>query len=241
MIKLKTLLNEKYLGLGFGAGKIKEQQFPDTLPSDLRDPATGNLKYQTVAEIEKAIKDVKEKIQAQSLAVAGSMQGSNTTSGFGTPSNQFDPRHEDSLLKRLEQDLKALEQQKARLYTGNQKEVQLDQLNFDEIVQLFSAKDHFNDVHYTRMQPNGQEGPFYRDGLNFPNPSDAASVIGDMKSFQDWKEKTKRRFGNVKVILNPDAQEHWEKVQIDDDKFAQDKQQAMDAKASMLKQFGTTE
>jgi hypothetical protein len=178
MIKLKTLLNEKYLGFGTGAGKVKEG-FKDYLgysgdasATDLaqgldRDPMTGNLNIK-------------------------------------------------------------------------QTEVQLDQLEFDEIVKLFSPKDHFNDVHYTRMQPNGQEGPFYRDGLNFPNPSDASSVVGDMKSFQQWKEKTKSRFGNVKVILDPEAKEHWEKVQIDDDKFAQDKQQASDAKASMLKQWGTT-
>ena len=157
MIKLKTLLNEKYLGFGNGAGKVKEG-FKDYL-------------------------------------------GYSDTSAI---------------------------------------EVQLDQLEFDEVVKLFSPKDHFNDIHYTRIQPNGEEGPFYRDGLNFPNPSDASSVVGDMKSFQQWKEKTKSRFGNVKVILDPEAKEHWEKVQIDDDKFAQDKQQASDAKASMLKQWGTT-
>ena len=182
MIKLKTLLNEKYLGFGIGAGKVKEQQLPDATMTDLaqglnRDPMTGNP----------------------------------LPAGAGGTVNL------------------------------NYKEVNLDQLEFDEVVKLFSPKDHFNDVHYTRIQPNGQEGPFYRDGLNFPNPSDASSVIGDMKSFEDWKEKTKRRFGNVKVILNPDAEEHWEKVQIDDEKFNQDKQQAMDAKMSMLKQFGTTE
>jgi len=157
MIKLKTLLNEKYLGFGTGAGKVKEG-FKDYL-------------------------------------------GYSDTSAT---------------------------------------EVQLDQLEFDEVVKLFSPKDHFNDIHYTRIQPDGQEGPFYRDGLNFPNPSDASSVVGDMKSLEQWKEQTKRRFGNVKVILNPDAEEHWEKVQIDDDKFAQDKQQASDAKSSMLKQWGTT-
>ena len=181
MIKLKTLLNEKYLGFGIGAGKVKEQQLPDASMTDLaqglnRDPMTGNP----------------------------------LPAGAGGTVNL------------------------------NYKEVNLDQLEFDEVVKLFSPKDHFNDVHYTRIQPNGQEGPFYRDGLNFPNPSDASSVIGDMKSFEDWKEKTKRRFGNVKVILDPEAQEHWEKVQIDDEKFAQDKQQAMDAKMSMLKQWGTT-
>ena len=61
-----------------------------------------------------------------------------------------------------------------------------------------------------------------------------------MKSFEQWKQKTKSRFGNVKVILDPEAKEHWEKVQIDDEKFNQDKQQASDAKMSMLKQWGTT-
>ena len=152
MIKLKTLLNEKYLGFGIGAGKVKEQQLPDV----------------------------------------------------------------------------------------SAKEIQLDQLEFDDIVELFRPNDYFNDVHYNRIQPDGQEGPFYRDGLNFPNPSDASSVVGDMKSFEQWKQKTKARFGNVNVILNPDAKEHWEKVQIDDDKFAQDKKQAMDAKMSMLQQWGTT-
>ena len=29
MIKLKSLLSEKYLGFGIGAGRVKEQQLPD--------------------------------------------------------------------------------------------------------------------------------------------------------------------------------------------------------------------
>jgi len=121
------------------------------------------------------------------------------------------------------------------------KEIKLDQLKFDDLVKLFRPKDYFNDVHFNRTQPNGQEGPYYRDGLSFPNPSDASSVIGDMKSLEDWKEKTKRRFGNVNIILNPDAEEHWEKVKVDDERFTQDKQSADDAKMDMLKQWGTSE
>ena len=123
----------------------------------------------------------------------------------------------------------------------NYKEINLDQLKFDDIVKLFRPKDYFNDVHFNRTQPDGQDGPFYRDGLSFPNPSDASSVIGDMKSLEDWKEKTKRRFGNVKIILNPDADEHWEKVKVDDARFLQDKQTADAAKMNVLQQFGTTE
>tara|TARA_B100000963_G_C22573678_1_gene647328 strand:+ start:191 stop:868 length:678 start_codon:yes stop_codon:yes gene_type:complete len=225
MIKLKTLLNEKYLGLGFGAGKIKEQQLAG--------------EYQSLEDIEKAIQDIKQKIQAQSLAAFGATQGSGTTSGFGTPSNQFDPRQENALLKKYEQDLENLEQQKAKLSTGNRKEIKLDQLQFDELTKMFPK--HYNQVHFTRMQPDGKEGPYYRDALAFPTPSDASSVIGDMEALEDWKDETKRRFGNVSIILDPDAKNSWDMIKIEDDKFSQDKQQAMSAKMDMLKQFGTTE
>ena len=121
------------------------------------------------------------------------------------------------------------------------KEIKLDQLKFDDLIKLFRPKDYFNDVHFNRTQPNGQEGPYYRDGLSFPNPSDASSIIGDMKSLEDWKEKTKRRFGNVNIILNPNAKEHWEKVQVDDERFTQDRKDADQAKMDMLKQWGTSE
>ena len=121
------------------------------------------------------------------------------------------------------------------------KEIKLDQLKFDDLIKLFRPKDYFNDVHFNRTQPNGQEGSYYRDGLSFPNPSDASSIIGDMKSLEDWKEKTKRRFGNVNIILNPNAKEHWEKVQVDDERFTQDRKDADQAKMNMLKQWGTSE
>jgi len=188
MIKLKSLLSEKYLGFGLGAGRVKEQQLPDASATDLaqglnRDPMTGN-------------------------PMPGGAGGTNPFDG-----------------------------QQINL---DYKEVQLNQLKFDDLVKLFRTKDYFNDVHFNRTQPDGQEGPYYRDGLSFPNPSDASSVIGDMKSLEDWKEKTKRRFGNVKIILNPNAEEHWEKVKVDDARFLQDKQTADAAKMDMLKQWGST-
>ena len=172
MIKLKSLLSEKYLGFGFGAGKVKEQQLPDASATDImqgldRDPATGQL-------------------------------------------------------------------------NSKQKELSIDQLKFDELVKIFRVKDYFNDVHFNRMQPDGKEGPYYRDGLSFPNPNDTSSIVADMKSLENWKEKTKRRFGNIKIILDPDAEEHWEKVKIVDDKFSQDKKDADQTKMDTLRSWGTT-
>ena len=124
MIKLKSLLSEKYLGFGFGAGKVKEQQLPDASMTDImqgldRDPATGNLR--------------------------------------------------------------------------NTKEFTLDQLKFDLLVKTFPK--NYNQVHFTRMQPDGKEGPYYKDAVTFPNPNDTSTVIGDMESLEDWKDRTKRRFG----------------------------------------------
>jgi hypothetical protein len=169
MIKLKSLLSEKYLGLGFGAGKVKEQQLPDASATDImqgldRDPATGNLR--------------------------------------------------------------------------DTKEFTLDQLKFDLLVKTFPK--NYNQVHFTRMQPDGKEGPYYKDAVTFPNANDASSVIGDMESLEDWKDQTKRRFGNVKIILNPEAENHWEKVKIEDNKFDQDKRDSDQAKMDTLKSWGTT-
>ena len=42
MIKLKSLLSEKYLGFGLGAGRVKEQSMTDLGQGLDRDPTTGN-------------------------------------------------------------------------------------------------------------------------------------------------------------------------------------------------------
>ena len=122
----------------------------------------------------------------------------------------------------------------------NYKEINLDQLKFDDLVKMFRVKDYYNDVHFNRMQPDGKEGPYYRDALAFPTPSDASSVIGDMEALEDWKDQTKRRFGNVTIILDPDAENSWDMVKVEDDKFSQSKAQSDKAKMDTLKSWGTT-
>ena len=42
MIKLKSLLSEKYLGFGRGVGHVKEQSMTDLAQGLDRDPMTGN-------------------------------------------------------------------------------------------------------------------------------------------------------------------------------------------------------
>ena len=117
-------------------------------------------------------------------------------------------------------------------------EFTLDRLSFQDIVKAFPK--HYNQTHFTRMQPDGQEGPYYKDAVAFPTPSDESRVIGDMESFEDWKDETKRRFGNITIVIDPNA-EHYDMVKIEDDKFKQSKQQADQAKADALRRMGTTQ
>ena len=73
--------------------------------------------------------------------------------------------------------------------------VSLDKLTFDMLRQVFS--DDYKDVHFTRMQPDGKEGNYYRDAISFPNASDSRTVIGDMSALENWKEETKKRMKEV--------------------------------------------
>ena len=111
--------------------------------------------------------------------------------------------------------------------------VSLDKLTFDMLRQVFS--DDYKDVHFTRMQPDGKEGNYYRDAISFPNASDSRTVIGDMSALENWKEETKRRYGNVDISLKPEAENWFDQVEVLDDKFQDTKNKILKGKASAMK------
>ena len=110
--------------------------------------------------------------------------------------------------------------------------VSLDKLTFDMLRQVFS--DDYKDVHFTRMQPDGKEGNYYRDAISFPNASDSRTVIGDMSALENWKEETKRRYGNVDISLKPEAENWFDKVEIKDDKYKTAKSKFIKGKMSAM-------
>ena len=63
-------------------------------------------------------------------------------------------------------------------------ETSLEDLTFDQIVSTFT--DNYQDVHFTRKQPNGEEGNYYRDSISFPNFDDSLTSIGDENAWEDW-------------------------------------------------------
>ena len=110
--------------------------------------------------------------------------------------------------------------------------VSLDKLTFDMLRQVFS--DDYKDVHFTRMQPDGKEGNYYRDAISFPNASDSRTVIGDMSALENWKEETKRRYGNVDISLKPEAENWFDQVEVLDDKFQDTKNKILRGKAAAM-------
>ena len=110
--------------------------------------------------------------------------------------------------------------------------VNLNDLTFDMVTNTF--KDKYKNVHFTRMQPDGKEGPSYRDAVHFPNPDDSITLVGDMKAFEGWKEDTLQRYGKVDIELFPEEDTWFDKVKIKDEKFQKDKDDYSKAKAAYL-------
>ena len=111
-------------------------------------------------------------------------------------------------------------------YLNEEVKTTLKDLTFNMVVNTFS--DNYKDVQFTRKQPDGKDGPYYRDAVNFPNADDTSTKIGDMSAFKDWKDKTMKKFGNVSIKLDPKEDIWFNKVKIIDKKFS-------DAEAGFVK------
>ena len=108
----------------------------------------------------------------------------------------------------------------------------LKDLTFDMVTNTFS--DDYKDIQFTRKQPDGKEGPYYKDAINFPNADDTLTKIGDMGSFENWKNKTMRHYGNVEIVLNSEGKNWFDKVFISDDQFNDDRDGFIKGKMSAM-------
>jgi hypothetical protein len=96
-------------------------------------------------------------------------------------------------------------------------EIELKDLDFKTLKAAFPK--FYQKVKFTRMQSNGEEGPYYEDAISFPNLDDSSTVIGDASALEDWKDKVSRRFGNVEMEFNDQAKNHWDRVFVHSDDF----------------------
>ena len=119
-----------------------------------------------------------------------------------------------------------------RINTDKELKINLKDLTFDQITKIFT--DNYKDIQFTRIQPNGEEGNFYKDHINFLNSDDSLSGIGDEKGWEMWKNQTMKRYGNVVIILKPKSENWFDKISIDDDKFNQDRNNFRMGKQSFI-------
>ena len=87
----------------------------------------------------------------------------------------------------------------------------LDELTFNVVRQFFPAQKE----------------------VSFPYPNDSSRLVSNERDLEDWKLKTKSRFGNIKVFFDPKAV-WYDQVQIKDKEFNKDKEMSIQAKAAFL-------
>ena len=117
-------------------------------------------------------------------------------------------------------------------YLNEEVKTKLNDLTFDMFVNVFT--DNYKDVQFTRKQPDGKEGNYYRDAVSFPNASDSSTVIGDMSALESWKKYTKERYGNVDILLKPEAENWFDQVEVMDDKFQDTKNKILKGKRAAM-------
>jgi len=95
-------------------------------------------------------------------------------------------------------------------------DVKVKDLTFDMVQDIF--KDKYQNIHFTREQPNGEEGPAYKDYVSFEKVDNLQGII-DAKALEQWKEDILSIKGinpNVEVTLDPDSDAWFNKTKIDD-------------------------
>ena len=107
--------------------------------------------------------------------------------------------------------------------------ISLDDLTFDMLKQVFS--DNYKDVHFIRPQ-TGE--PYYRDAISLPNWDDSSTSIGDTVALNHWKEEMSGHYGNVDILLKPEAENWFDKVEIMDDKYKTAKSKFIKGKMSAM-------
>jgi len=92
------------------------------------------------------------------------------------------------------------------LQKGKKSVIKVKDLTFDMVKDIFT--DNYQQVRSTREQPDGTEGPVYKDYVNFNKGEGSAQGILDAKALEQWKSYILGIKGidpNIEVTLDPDA------------------------------------
>mgnify|MGYP003132230047 FL=1 len=112
-------------------------------------------------------------------------------------------------------------------YLNEEVKTKLDDLTFDMLVNVFT--DNYKDIQFTRKQPDGKEGNYYRDSITLDGTS-----IGDASALETAKAEIKRNYGNVDILLKPEENMWFNKTKIVDDKYDMDKKKEGEGMKSFM-------
>ena len=112
--------------------------------------------------------------------------------------------------------------------------ISLNDLTFDKLKTAFPKK--YQKVSATRPGVGGKQEDMYSDSesVNFPNLSSMSTIISD-SALEDWKREFGGKYGNVNIILDPQAGAWFDLVKIDDAEFIKDKEESKDRISSFMR------
>ena len=196
----------------------------DLMKSLLKDKSEMEIVkmgYQDLA----ALAGVEDLAETDAISTARALRPGGEEEDQQVDKDAVDNEYEDLYNSMLDRDhndfndssLEEISRELGYLGEGEGIEVSLEDLTLDLLKSTFP--DHYKDVHFTRMQPNGEEGPYYRDAISLPNADDTMRGVGDESALKDWKQEIFDRFGDVNISLNPSADKWFDKVKITNDDF----------------------
>lgn len=71
-------------------------------------------------------------------------------------------------------------------------------------------------------------------GFHLPHPDDSYRMANNQEAFEDWKQGTMDKYGDINIKLDSEAARPTDKVQVLDDKFIADKKKKIASKAAWL-------
>lgn len=71
-------------------------------------------------------------------------------------------------------------------------------------------------------------------GFHLPNPDDSSRMANREDALEDWKKGIMKKYGNVNIKIDTEAAAPFERVQILDDKFIEDKERYTKNKGAWL-------
>lgn len=80
----------------------------------------------------------------------------------------------------------------------------------------------------------GMFGEIPMFGLSFPNPDDSYRSVFSGDDLESWKAGVMDRYGDVNIRIDVEADSKWDRIQILDDKFRNDKDSYTKGKAAWL-------